>query len=246
MVGSMIDREWVTVIDPEVPAERYVVDVTFLLSSYRCLYGDGCPGIAASPSPDLGCCAHGAHHVDAADREKVEAAAQRLSPALFQHHADAARSGVTVVLPDGETRTRVVDGACVFLNRAGFPGGAGCALHRAAVERGDHPMTDKPEVCWMVPLRREVREETGDDGEPQVVTTITSFDRGAWGPGGADFGWWCTEAEEAYTAAAPLYVTMAAELRAMTSDAVYAELAAYLDDRRAGPRRPLPLVRPPR
>ena len=30
--------------------------------------------------------------------------------------------------------TRVVDGACIFLNRPGFAGGAGCALHLAAAD----------------------------------------------------------------------------------------------------------------
>ena len=33
--------------------------------------------------------------------------------------------------------TRIVTGACIFLNRPGFPGGPGCALHRAALERGE-------------------------------------------------------------------------------------------------------------
>lgn len=237
----MIDREWVTIIDRDAPAERYLFDVTFLLSRYQCLYGRGCPGTGSTPSADLGCCRFGAHYVEPADRARVEAAAARLSPADFQHHAEARRGGVSVDLPGGEARTRIVDGACVFLNREGWPGGHGCALHRAALERGAEPLEDKPEVCWMVPLRREVREEVGDDGQPQVVTTITSFDRGAWGEGGADFGWWCTEAPEAYGADAPLYETMAAELTAMSSPAVYAELAAYLADRRAGPRHPRPL-----
>ena len=46
----MIDREWVSIIDPQAPAERYVCDVTFLLSPYRCLYGDGCPSTTAPAS----------------------------------------------------------------------------------------------------------------------------------------------------------------------------------------------------
>ena len=35
--------------------------------------------------------------------------------------------------------TRLVDGACIFLNRPGFAGGEGCALHLAAVEAGERP-----------------------------------------------------------------------------------------------------------
>ena len=89
-------------------------------------------------------------------------------------------------------------------------------------------------------LRREVAEDVADDGEPKWVTTITSYDRGAWGPGGADFGWWCTESPEAYVGTEPLYRSMEAELREMVSDKVYDELAAYLDERRARARKPLP------
>ena len=52
-------------------------------------------------------------------------------------------------------RTRLVDGACVFLNRPGFPGGTGCALHRMALREGLHPLLTKPDVCWQLPVRRE-------------------------------------------------------------------------------------------
>src|SRR5690606_39208829 len=125
----------------------------------------GCPSTAATPSPDLGCCSFGAHYLEPADRARVEAAARRLDPAVFMHHEEARRGGASVELPGGQARTRIVDGACIFLNRESWPGGAGCALHRAAIVRGAHPMEDKPEVCWMVPLRRIVREEVGDDGQ---------------------------------------------------------------------------------
>ncbi|MDQ3028966.1 MAG: hypothetical protein M3R09_02820, partial [Actinomycetota bacterium] len=83
-------------------------------------------------------------------------------------------------------------------------------------------------------------EGVADDGGPLVTTTITSYDRGAWGPGGSDFGWWCTDSPLAHVGVDPVYVSMAAELRAMTSDAVYDELATYLDERRAHARKPLP------
>ncbi len=33
----------------------------------------------------------------------------------------------------GEWMTRLVDDACIFLNRPGFAAGAGCALHTAAL-----------------------------------------------------------------------------------------------------------------
>ena len=236
----MLEREWVSLTNPEDPHDRYVFDVSFLLSSYTCIYGQGCPGVTETPDPEVACCALGAHFVDDEDREAVEAMVDVLGPSFMQNYGDAKRRGVTARLPDGEYRTRVRNGGCIFLNRSGWPTGAGCSLHHYAIARGEHHMTYKPEVCWIVPLRREVAQDVADDGEERWTTTITSFDRGAWGPGGSDFSWWCTESEPAYIGENPVYVSMAAELTEMTSPAVYAELAAYLDDRRGTPRKPLP------
>lgn len=50
--------------------------------------------------------------------------------------------------------TRLYRGACIFHNRGDHPGGAGCALHLAALRRGENPMDWKPRICWQVPLRR--------------------------------------------------------------------------------------------
>lgn len=236
----MLQREWVSLTDPEDPHERYVFDVSFLLSSYTCIYGRGCPGINAESGPEIACCALGAHYVDDEDRERVEAMVDTLGPTFMQNYAEAKRHGVTARMPDGETRTRVRNGGCIFLNRSGFATGAGCSLHHYAVDRGEHHMTYKPEVCWIVPLRREVEEGVADDGEECSTTTITSYDRGAWGAGGAEFDWWCTDSPLAHVGENPVYISMESELRAMTSDAVYDELAAYLDDRRKTARKPLP------
>jgi Fe-S-cluster containining protein len=51
--------------------------------------------------------------------------------------------------PGGKyTRTRVVDGACVFLNRTG----RGCLLHRFCLERGVEVHQLKPMACHMFPV----------------------------------------------------------------------------------------------
>ncbi|HVM18703.1 MAG TPA: hypothetical protein VM307_01960 [Egibacteraceae bacterium] len=234
----MIEREWVSVTNPDDPYDRYVFDVSFLLSAYTCIYGQGCPGVGKGP--EIACCGLGAHYVDEDDRERVEAMVDVLGPTFMQNYGDAKRKGVTALQPDGEHRTRVRNGACIFLNRDNWPTGAGCALHHYAMARGEHHMTYKPEVCWIVPLRREVTEDVADDGEDCYVTTITSYDRGAWGPGGADFEWWCTDAASAHVGVDPVYVSMEMELRAMTSDGVYEELATYLADRRSTARTALP------
>jgi hypothetical protein len=236
----VLDREWISISDPDEPHERYVFDVSFLLSDYTCIYGQGCPGIGDEPDPVRACCTLGAHYIDEEDREKVEGMVAVLGPEYLQHHRKAAAGGVSRRTAEGDVRTRIVDGACIFQNRGDWKRGPGCALHQYAEAVGEHFMTYKPEVCWIVPLRREITEGVADDGEHMVTTTITSYDRGAWGPGGADFGWWCTDSTEAYFGSRPVYESMRAELTAMSSPGVYAELAAYLDDRRAGARRPLP------
>jgi hypothetical protein len=245
----MLDREWVSVTDPDEPHERYVFDVSFLVSTYGCIYGQGCPGTEGVEGDDRGCCRFGAHFVDDADRDRTLEMVDVLGPEYLQRHRSAARKGVLETDEDGAQRTRMVDGACIFLNRADWHRGAGCALHQYAVDRGEHHMTYKPEVCWLVPLRREIVVDTADDGEERVTTTITSYDRGAWGPGGADFDWWCTTDDDlAYGGEAMVYRSMRQELTAMSSPAVYAELARYLDSRLGlakGGRRPLPLM-PPR
>src|SRR5690606_4663214 len=43
-------HEWVSL---EVDGETYQFDLTFLTSNWRCLYGDGCPGIDEAPAPEL-------------------------------------------------------------------------------------------------------------------------------------------------------------------------------------------------
>lgn len=238
----MLDRDWVSIIDPESPYDRYVFDVSFLLSNCTCIYGAGCPGAQQGTDEEIGCCALGAYYMDDEDMERTEAMVEQLGPDWLQNYREARRRGVTADGRTDEPRTRVKDGACIFLNRGDFHTGAGCALHHYAVAHGEHHMTYKPEICWLVPLNRKVDEGVADDGETMWTTTITSFDRGSWGPGGASFKWWCTESPEAYVAPEPVYKSMEAELRELSSDSVYEELAAYLDERAASLPRPLPVL----
>jgi hypothetical protein len=128
---------------------------------------------------------------------------------------------------DGSLMTRTVAGACIFLNRPGFPGGPGCALHRAALERGEQPLDLKPDVCWQLPLRRE--DSTSDDG--WVTSTVRQWDRRDWGEGGFEFHWWCTESPEAFVGTKPVYKEMRGELEEMVGREIYEKLARYLSDR---------------
>jgi hypothetical protein len=229
--GRAPDREWVSLDDDE-EYRTWVFDVTFLLSRWSCIYGRGCQGVLTGPAPEReqGCCSYGAHFTDQDDVDRVAAVAATLGAGEWQFRAEGAKHGILVKSPATPKVTRMVKGACLFLNRPGFEGGVGCALHIAAVNRGERPQDYKPDVCWQLPLRRDDR----DDDEGHVTSTIGEWDRSGWGEGGAEFHWWCTESREAYAGSEPLYRSMAAELAAMVGDAVYLRLAAYLDLRLAG------------
>jgi hypothetical protein len=234
-------REWVSVEDPD-EERTWVFDVSFLTSRWNCIYGRGCQGVLTEPAPELvhGCCSYGAHLVDGKDARRVEKAARTLGPDDWQFHDHGIKRGVLKKNKRGETVTRVVDGACVFLNRQGFPTGPGCALHQAALRRNKNPLTLKPEVCWQLPLRRE--DTVADDGH--VTSTIRQWDRRDWGPGGKEFAWWCTEAPEAFGGDRPVYLEMEAELTAMVGKKAYRMLVAYLDERRESLAKGVPLPHP--
>ena len=210
----------------------WLLDVTFLGSSYGCVYGRGCPGITEGAA-SLGCCNHGAHFTDTADRLTTARYAQRLLPHEWQHHRRGRARGPFKRVGDDGWMTRLVDGACVFLNRPDHPGGAGCALHQAALARGERPMDWKPDVCWQVPLRLDIHTDDYDHD----TFLLRAWERRDWGGGGASFDWWCTEEPEAYDHATPLYRTMTDELVELMGEGIYRKLCAVLDQRYPAPPR---------
>ena len=119
----------------------------------------------------------------------------------------------------------MVDGACVFLNRPGFVGGAGCALHLAATASGESPIDWKPSVCWQLPIKVDWAE--GPDGTE--VATVRGWTRGDWGAEGATMAWCCTEGDRAYVGDRPVVESLAEELEAITGPDVFTELRRRLD-----------------
>lgn len=205
-------------------------DVTFLLSGWECIFGRGCQGVLTGPAPELvqGCCSYGAHFTDSADVARVKAVAKTLSDDEWQFEQIGRRQGIIEKQADGTKVTRIVEDACIFLNRPGFPTGPGCALHQVAMKRGRPPLELKPDVCWQLPLRREdLTDATG-----RVVSMVGEWERRHWGEGGEEFHWWCTEASEAFGSKKPVYESMRDELTEMVGKKVYARLAAFLKDRR--------------
>jgi len=210
----------------------------FLESNWVCLFGNGCRGILAEPAEELnqGCCSIGAHFGDgpagAEEAMTVAAFASVLNPAQWQYHHEAHRdpgeSGVLGIFSDDQrSHTRVVDGACVFLNRPGFSGGEGCTLHISAVEADESPTDWKPSVCWQLPLRIDWQELDADTES----ATVRRWARSDWGEHGETMAWCCTERSdggEAYSGSELVIDSMRESLTALAGEDVYVELRSRL------------------
>jgi hypothetical protein len=237
-VDLVFPRAYVEFVNPADESEVMRCDLTWLTSSYTCIFGQGCPGIYAD-SPDVGCCTLGAHFADKDDEDRVAAYVDMLDEELWQFKpAGRVRRRDWVELEDGERKTRVhtVDGqqACVFQNRPDFApakggGGAGCALHALAYVIGKNPLETKPDVCWQLPIRRTFRDVTRQDGTTYTEVSIGEYDRRGWGPGGHDLDWYCSGNTEAHVAPEPVYVTNAPELTELMGAAAYAELVRHCE-----------------
>jgi hypothetical protein len=220
-------REWIEFTDPADSEHQVRADVTWLLSRWTCIFGRGCHGVVEGRGSD-GCCSHGAFFTDADDEKRVRSFVKRLTPDTWQLYTRGFEKWTELdSVGDDENRRRTarVDGACIFLNRPGFPGGEGCALHALALREGLHPLETKPDVCWQLPVRRAQEWVTRPDDTQVLVSTLGEFDRRGWGEGGHDLYWWCTSSPEAHVAAQPLYVEYAAELTALIGAPAYARLA---------------------
>ena len=238
-----------TATDPGPGAEAHVEIVRsgtvwrfereFLESNWTCLFGNGCKGILTQDATDLnqGCCSLGAHFGDGpagrAEAMNVDAYAAMLTPEQFQFHEVAHapstdEAGANGIFGDEEgTHTRVVDGACIFLNRPGFPGGEGCALHVAALAVDESPTDWKPSVCWQLPLRIDWEEIDADT----ELATVRRWTRADWGDHGTTMAWCCTERSdggEAYASTDRVVDSMADSLTAIAGDEVYVELRRRL------------------
>ncbi|GAA4814439.1 hypothetical protein ACFQ0K_06310 [Nocardioides caeni] len=230
-------RAWVEFVNPADETETMRCDLTWLTSSYTCIFGSGCAGIYAD-SPDVGCCTLGAHFADAEDEERVAGFVDQLTPELWQHHPQRESGRIkrrdwVEKDEDGERKTRMhtVDGqrSCVFANRTDFAAGAGCALHGLALQIGRNPLETKPDVCWQLPIRRTFRDVERMDGSTYTEVSISEYDRRGWGPGGHDLDWYCSGNTEAHVAMEPVYLTHEAELVALMGQGAYDALVAHCE-----------------
>jgi hypothetical protein len=206
----------------------------FLTSNWTCLFGRGCKGILDHPAEELqqGCCSLGAHFGDGEpgreEARRISAYAALLDPERWQYH-DAAQSEPGVFGDLDRAHTRVVDGACIFLNRPGFGGGVGCALHLAAVDSGESPTEWKPSVCWQLPLR----VDWAPIDDEREAATVRRWTRRDWTDIADSMAWCCTERSEggeAYVGDEHVVDSMRDELTVLAGEEVWIELRRRLDD----------------
>jgi hypothetical protein len=199
-------------------------DATFLRSNWTCIWGRGCQGILPEPAEHLGqgCCSIGADLDGPDEAMTISALAATIDPSRFEHHAEAADAGI--FSDESRTATRVVDGACIFLNRPGFAGGAGCALHLEALAAGESPVDWKPSVCWQLPVKVDWEPGEGDT----EVATVRGWERRDWGAEGETMAWCCTEGDRAYVGERPVVESLAEELEAIVGTEVFVQLRRRL------------------
>ncbi len=254
------DARFVDVSDPDDPDTTWRVDAAFLESNWTCIWGRGCVGILDEPAEALGhgCCSLGAELLDDDEAMLVSALAATLDPSRFQHHEALEASG-----PFDEQRraasaregrhhhhTRVVDGACIFLNRTDFDGPQGCALHIAALDADESPTEWKPSVCWQLPIKIE-RPSAGSSGtplpnparspNPATPVVLRRWTRSDFGPGGADMAWMCSEDLEpasAYVGAQPVIESLRHELDELLGERLVAAIETAIAHDRSDEQEP--------
>ena len=229
-IDLVFPRAFVEFADPEDSAQVFKCDLTWLTSRWMCIFGQGCRGIYAG-RPDDGCCTLGAHFSDADDEKRVRKFVKLLDREHWQFFDAGTRSRNAWVDTDdeGDRKTAVHEGACIFLNRPGFPAGEGCALHALALRIDRHPLETKPDVCWQLPIRRTFREVELPDGTEYTEVTIGEYDRRGWGPGGHDLDWYCSGNTEAHVADEPVYLSNGPELVELMGQAAYDELVQHCE-----------------
>ena len=245
-------RVWVELADPETPegetpTQVFRVDLTWLTSSWTCIFGGGCPGIYEDRPLD-GCCTLGAHFSDADDEKRVRGHVKQLSADTWQRAPRGRKKdgGWVELDADGARKTRVVDGACIFLNDRGFTDASGrdrsgCALHHLADDEGVPFVQTKPDVCWQLPLRRTYRTVERPDGTSYLEVSIGEYDRRGWGEGGHDLDWYCTGNPVAHVGVNPVYLSSRAELVELVGLPAYEEISR-LCDQALGVHKRLPLM----
>lgn len=225
------------------------VNKTAMLSTYTCIYGNGCKGVKhkeSDPNHANGCCTHGAFITDLKDYKAVLAQADRLTDEDWElkrvgerigpfHDMRSARQkqkdaeGIDRMADEDDesfgVKTRVYKGTCIFANR-GKDGKYGCAFHHMAMRLNEDYSKVKPFVCVEVPVIVEREYDENNDGETITVDLRSKND---WNETG-DMPYWCVDDPDAYVVTStPAYINLESELRLSLGDRDYDLMRAALE-----------------
>ena len=181
-VDLVFPRAWVEFRDPADDQQVFRCDLTWLTSSWTCIFGQGCQGIYAE-RPDDGCCTLGAHFSDDDDEQRVAGWVEQLTAEDWQLPAgrppalgrDRRRGRAQDAGP--RRRLHLPQPAGVRRRRRLRPARAGAA-HRACTS-----CETKPDVCWQLPIRRTYRTVELPDDTSYLEISIAEYDRRGWGAG---------------------------------------------------------------
>ena len=236
-VDLVFPRAFVEFVDPADADQVFRCDLTWLTSSYMCIFGQGCQGIYAE-SPDAGCCTLGAHFADKDDEKRVATYVAQLDPRRCGSSSpDRRRSaqGDWVETDDeGERKTPVVEvdgqSACIFHNRTDFrarrrlrPARAG-ARSRAATR-------SRPSRTCAGSCRSAVPSATSSGRTARRTPRSRSASTtAAAGVRAATTSTGTAPATPRRTSrSSRVYVTNAPELTELMGEAAYAELARHCE-----------------
>ena len=235
---------------PPTPGQRFRCDLTWLTSSWTCIFGSGCQGIYAD-RPDDGCCTLGAHFTDEDDVKRVKAVVKELGEDEWQHHPGSTK--VSRLDRDrGRRRSRPRSStapASSSTARASRPAPAArCTSTRCSPARSRTPSS--PTSAGSCRSGAPTARSSCPTGRRGWRSRITEYDRRGWGPGGHDLDWYCSATPRRTSAASRSSAATAASCVELMGEDAYAELeirceahlASVKAARNAYSRKMLPLL----
>ena len=102
-------REWITIPVPGKERKQWQIDVTFLTSSWRCIFGQGCQGVLTEPASEMvqGCCSYGAHESEKKVKTRSRRSPSKLTDEEWQFKKAGMKKGVWANAGKDEWRTRL-------------------------------------------------------------------------------------------------------------------------------------------
>ena len=239
-VDLVFPRVHVEFADPADETQVFRCDLTWLTSSYMCIFGQGCQGIYAD-APDVGCCTLGAHFADKDDEKRVAGNVSQLTPERLA--VPPGPAGEEVRLDRDRRRRRAQDprhrvrrAAGVRLPQPGAtsrrpaaraaPAARSTDSHSSRVGTRSRP---SPTCAGSCRSAASSAPSSVQDGTSYTEVSIGEYDRRGWGPGGHDLDWYCSGNTEAHVALEPVFVTHEAELVELMGAAGYAELSRHCE-----------------